>query len=529
MNFLRSDTKTIVMLFVIYMIANITFLINFNGIYWDDWVIIGNDYKTIERLFTEAHGYAGYFNIELHNLLLKLNNSVFYYRLLIFIMWFGMGIIVYKTLQKKPFFTKEASFIISLFFLTAPLNSAKVALVNFPANVKLFIFFYAFYLLNYYLTTEKKNLVLKTFILLMFFISFAQNSFLIFYALVLLYIFYITYSQEYTFLKNVYAFVTSKIDFILLPVVFYIIKSIYFVPSGLYSGYNKIKWAEILNINNYYETFQLSFIDPIVTSLSLIHPVSIVLFILLLLFSTFFTRQNNEMEKKDVYVLLIGFLAFFLGSFAYIAVGKIPNLYNWASRLQILLPLGFSLMLYYSIQILSNLLNFKDIIKKFIYFILVLSFVSFHLNEQIKYNIDWMYQQSIIENFRTSETIKDNSTFIVKNELGDKLVDTRKLGFYQLNGMAELAFGNDTRLFVATEKELKKCENLSHYKHYNFSTWKSEKPIYMTLKVHPRSDFNKDFLTSLKYLFKLKYLEIVNKKLFARSVKRLVYIDYKEK
>ena len=240
-------------------------------------------------------------------------------------------------------------------------------------------------------------------------------------------------------------------------------------------------------------------------------------------------RQNKNVNKKDKYFFMFGFIAFFLGSFAYIAVGKMPSLYNWASRLQVLLPLGFSFILYYGIKWFANLLNIKENIKLFIYFLLLLSFSIFHVKEQIKYNIDWMYQQSIIENFKINDIVKNSSTFIVKNELGDKLVDSRRLGFYQLNGMAKVAFGNDKRFFPATEKELKKFEKFKMYKHYNFSTWEFEKPISLILKVNPQSEFNKDFYESLKYLLKLKYLELFNKEIFIREIRKLVYLDFEGK
>lgn len=529
MNFLQSEKRTFAILFIIYLISNIFLLLNYNGIYWDDWVLYGNSFSTLNNIFIQAVGYAGYVSSGLHYFLLNLGNGIFSYRVLTFILLFLNGIFIYKIMENLRIIPKIDIFFIVLFILVAPLYSAKIALIDFPYTFFTTIFFMAFYLLSK--NIHELNIIKRILILSLFFFSFWINSILVFYAIVLIYIFYFMYSYEVTFFRNIYIFVKSKIDFILLPVVFFVVKSIYFVPSGIYAGYNSIKLSKFLDLEIFYKTFELNFIDPIIVSLSSVNLLIVILILslILLFLSNLSTRENNNTQKLDVYFLLIGFLTFLLGVFAYIAVGKLPSLYNWASRLQVLLPLGFSIILYYGIQILSNLLNFKEIFKIFIYSVLILSFVIFNLKEQIRYNIDWMYQQSIMENFRTSYIIRDNTTFIVTNELGDKLVDGRKLGFYQLNGMAELVLGNDSRFFPATEKELDKFGKYKSQKHYNFSTWESEIPVNLILKVNPKSQLNKDFYSSLKYLLKLKYLEFFNQKTFVSEVKKLVYIEYEEK
>lgn len=527
MNILQSDKKSILVLFIIYLVANIFLLLNYNGIYWDDWVLYNNEYETIYNMFFQHSGNAGRMLTGLYYLLCNIGNGVLSYRILTVILLFLSAVFIFKILKNIPQITNQDRFYIVLFILIAPLYSAKVALIDFLYTFYSAIFFFAFYLLSKYLNNLSNTK--RIFILGLFFISFIVNSLLVFYGVVLIYMFYIFYSYENTFFKNLFIFIKTKIDFILLPVVFFIVKSIYFVPSGIYAGYNGIKLSKGLSIDVFYKTFELNFIDPLVASLSLIKPTIIILFIILIFLSGLFIRQNNHMKKKDIFFFTFGFLAFFLGSFAYIAVGKIPNLYNWASRLQVLLPLGFSFMLYYGVQVVTNLLNFKEVIKLFTYFILFLSFMTFHIKEQVKYNIDWMYQQSIIENFKINEIIKNNSTFIVKNEIGNKLVDSRKLGFYQLNGMAKIAFDDDKRFFPATEEELKKFEKLKIHKHYNFSTWEFENPVSLILKVNPEREFNKDFYKSLKYLLKLKYLELFNEEIFIREIKELVYFDFKGK
>lgn len=526
MTFLQSDRKTILFMLVIYLISNFFFLLNYNGIYWDDWALIRNSFETISNMYVQSVGAVGYLSSILNYIIMSIGNGIFFDRILTVICLFSSGIFVYKILQTLSFISKEDRFFITMFFLLAPIYSAKVSLLimNF---LYVTLFYFGFYLISKYI--DNLGLMKRVLILCIFFLSFLNNAILVFYAIVLVYVFYKLYNRKTTYLNNLSVFVKTKVDFILLPVIFYIIKSIYFVPSGIYQqqGYNKINIENILNLNNYYHTFLWSFIDPIKLSVENISPFIIIAFVLLLLLSNLFSRQNNEMNKKDIYLLIIGFVVFFLGSFAYLAVGKVPNLNDWESRFQVLLPIGFSFILYYGIQIISNLLNFKVVIKYFLYLILIISFVSFHLKEQLKYNIDWFYQQSIIENFKISEQIIQNSTFVVENELYSKLAKSRVLRYYELNGMSKDAFSKDDKLFVSNENQITLLEDLKTHKEMNYSLWEKEPPIYFKMKENPNVPFNKGQVQTLKYFFMLKYLEIFNQIQFKKEIKNLVFFEFK--
>lgn len=528
MIFFQSDKKTIFTLFTIYTIANLFLLLNYNGIYWDDWALYNNEYDVLLNMHIQAAGKQGYISTPIRYIFANTGDIGFFLsKVLIFLFLFCTGYFLFKVLKRFEFFSPIDRFFIVLFFIIAPLNSAKIALINFQGNLRVFVFFFAFYLVIQYLFEKENRILLRGFILLLFFLTFGTNSLLVFYAIVPLYIFYVTYSHKDSFNKNVFIFIKTKIDFILLPIVFYIMKSIYIMPSGLYQGYNKIQIENILNLDMYYQTFILSFIEPIQLSIQNISSLIIVAFVLLLLLSNVFSRQNNDMNKKDIYLLTLGFIVFFLGAFAYLAVGKIPNLNDWESRFQVLLPLGFSFILYYGVQIISNLLNFKTVIKYFVYLILIISFIIFHVKDQIKYNIDWFYQQSIIENFKTTEQIVQHSTFVVENELYDKLAKSRTLRFYELNGMSKEAFGKDDKLFVANEQQIVSVEEFKTSKEMNFSLWEKEVPLYFKIKENPNIPFNKGQGKTLKYFFMLKYLEIFNPIEFKKEIKNLVFFEFK--
>jgi len=531
MNFLQSDKKVFWILFAIYFIVNIPIFINFNGIYWDDWVLYNQSFETINNMFLQAVGSAAYPTSVLHYFLINYI-GLFSYRVLTFMFLFLNGWFVFKILSTLSIFSNKDKFFITLFFITAPLYSAKIALINFPYTFYSTFFFFGFYLLSVHL----KNLRIfkRVFILFLFFVSFLINSILVFYAIVLMYMFYKLYDYNSTFFRNSIIFVRAKFDFVFLPVSFFVTKIIYFAPSNLYEGYNGISLKYILfSPLQFINTFYLSFSVPIVESLSLLVQIMPFIFII---FSFFLSKQLKETNQQlsgdkiselKIY-LILGILFFFFGSFAYLAVGKIPNLNNWDSRFQLLLPLGFSFVLYYGIKIISYIFEIKNILHSFILFLFLISFSLFHIKDGIDYNKDWIYQQSIIENFKDSEIIKNNSTFIIENKLGAQFVKSRTLNFYELNGISREAFGTDNKLFVGNIEEITVDKKYRDFEQYNFSTWQYEIPLTVIFEDNKSNRFHNGTLSSIRYLLKLKYLELFKEDDFKKEIKNLITINYSE-
>jgi len=156
--------------------------------------------------------------------------------------------------------------------------------------------------------------------------------------------------------------------------------------------------------------------------------------------------------------------------------------------------------------------------------VVLISFIVFQIKDGVIYNIDWLYRESMVENFKESAIIKNNSTFIVKFDLNNKLAKKRGLGFYELNGMSKRSFNDDSRLFVTTDAEIKAFKKYSPHKQYNFSTWEESKPIYISIEDISTNRFNKSRTISIEYLLKLKYLELFDNESFKKEIVKLVTI-----
>lgn len=495
-----------------------------HGIYWDDWSLYNQDNTSIMSQFSMNKVYiAGY----LHILLFTQEHTVVLYRVLTFVAFFISAILLMKVLRTIPIIDKTSSFYITLFYLILPVNSAKIALINVPSNLFLPIFFLAFYLLKRYIY-KNHSLYLRIIVLALFFVSFIVNSLLVLYAIVLLYIGYTHYAHHGTLklvdkLTVVLKELLKKfLDFILLPVLFFIYKNIYLVPTDLYADYNKINISlKGLLVTGFLmlKSLYTSLIEPLFVSLvtSLWHlPV---FFLLALLSYALLSKQTvSKYKKRDALLLfMLGVFIFFLAVFPYAAVGKLPLLDEMASRHQLLVPLGFAFIVYFMIMYILN--DRKKIAARTLYLV-VSMFIMQNLYYGYRYQLDWFYQVGMEENFRNSELIRDNTTFIVENKVRDVLANARHIKFYEHNGRMKKVFGDDKRLMVKDIEAIKEYSKYKKYKQYNFSSWVYEKPKYLVIK--------KTEDVSIGMYCKLFYYQFFNEEKFNLLSKRLVLIEEKE-
>ena len=523
MSFLESNKKVFLILFSIYFLVNIPMLLNFNGIYWDDWTLVGHSLETLNITFFGAVGYSGYATSYLHYFMIN-ELGIYSYRIFTFILLFLSGWFIFKILSTISIFSSQDRFFITILFLVAPLYSAKIALIDFPYTFYSFLFFLGFLILSSYI--YRLNLFVRVMVLIIFFFSFFVNSLLVFYAVVLLYIFYKIYNIKLNFIQNSILFVKTKIDFIILPILFFIVKSIWFVSSGAHgSDYNKISIFAMLNPFSYLKSFSYSFVEPI--AISFASKGFGILFVIIVFLMVFFRKKLNfsqNCEENPSYklsLLFLGVIVFIFGAMPYIAVGKVPTSEDWLSRFQLLLPLGFSLVLFYTLKLILK----KEIFTNTI-IICIIAFSFFHIKEQIMYNIDWFYQKSIIENFKENEEIKNNTTFIIDNKIQDKFAKNRVFRFYEINGMSKNIFFDDKRLFANSIKEIELYKQYKNYDEYNFKSWVYESP--KLLLITNNLEFNNlRFKDKIKYFIKLKYFEFFNPQEFKKLVKDLVEIKVK--
>lgn len=513
-------------LFGLYCIANFFLLINYSGVYWDDWTLVNQDPATILNAFAQSgFWWMGYFHVFLQSI----GNGIYIYRLISFFSYFFSGILLYYILKRLNYFSKKTLFFLILLFLIAPINDARVALINTPSILTLCQFYFAFFLLSIYLDSDKK-IYIRLLILSLFFISFCLESLLVFYAIVLCYILIKVYQQNQNeeILSLLKIFLTQYLDFICLPFIFFGFKHVFLQPYGLYAGYNSLHFNFLNLIHMIAQSFSTSLYAPILQALNSlgkfwVTPIilGVVIYTLGRARGSFPDQTSPPQQSSNITIktmLIPGVVLFLVAVFPYCAVGKLPDLNNWASRNQVLVPLSMAFLVYY--LVLQSAVIHKKV-PVILLNLLITSFIVQTLYSHYLYDLDWFYQRSLLAQFKQSQVFQKNTTFIAKDNLEmDIWVHNRGLDFYEVNGLLKKAFNEDTRLLVHDITAIDLFARYKVYPQYNFSHWVKNTPVYIELSK------NDGFPLTPSRQFWLFYDSVFNIDTFENSIRNLTKIQY---
>lgn len=265
-------------------------------------------------------------------------------------------------------------------------------------------------------------------------------------------------------------------DFILLPVLFWIIKMQYFMPLGNYKEYNQVQLSGLLDSPaGLWDTIKASLIQLPIFSISKINSIYSLFFLIFIVLVSFIlikkaiSKSNNQdflkiktfkikfffnISIRIPALLIIGMVLFLAGAFPYVVVGHVPNFETTESRDQILLGIGTSLILYYLLKlIVTTIISVKYRVPVFVFSLAVI--VSMFIVSNVSLNIDavrtFFIHESIKNDFKSSLEIKNSSNFIFVDHFKSRIW-RESLRFYSLTGMTKEVFGDQKR-FIILESE----------------------------------------------------------------------------
>lgn len=510
-----SFNKYLFILFIIYFLINIPWLLNLEGIYWDDWVLYQQEEEDL-NIYLSLLGLQMFYYYIIP--FIDSEYSMYILKVVTFLVHYFIAVFITYIMASFKKIDKIIIFYIALIYLLIPLTSSVniVSISSFLFGV--FIFYFAFFLLTINIKTN--NIYFRILILILFYLSFHTNSVLVYYGIILVYIYVIKYSHiDSSFLNKIKLFFFNYFDFILIPILFFIIKSIYFIPHDEYTGYNSLNFDVLALIKNLIANIMYSI------GLLIIKIVNIEYIVILLFFMAFtiavlknYIKKISFIVQNPIYILGVGIILIILSLFPYAIVGKIGYLNDWSNRFFILMPLGVSIVTVYSILIFAELIKLQK--KIVIYLLLSISFLFGLHSINIKYDflVDSIYKISIEENFRQSNIIKNNSTFIVKNELLKKFVYGKYIHFYEYTGRLKQIFGTQDKLMVNKKEDINKYKIFKDKKHYNFYNWKESKPIYLEISENININMN------LLLVGQLIYYKSIDIDKFNSLVKELIIL-----
>lgn len=445
-----------------YLAAHGGILLIPNAIYWDDWILWNVDFGVIIDTFRQLGSVFNLFGY-LHVALLKAGPWI--YRVLTFILVLGSGLFLYRLLEAQKWLQRDHVLLIVIMYLIAPLYAARVALIDFPYTLSLFLFFAAWY------ATGRNRPVA----LVLFALSFNTQSLLVFYALPI---------ADWYFRENgqwrmgqALKWASRRLDFMLLPFAWFLVKIVFFKPTGLYEGYNEHFSLVSLAKSPLWQVKDLFRLNQ---------PVFLLAFALAL--SIFLVRRLNVplsgggAAPRRKY-LVIGLVALVAGLFPYWIVGYVPTFSEWASRHQLLMPLGMAIV------VLGICVNWDDKLK---YLFLALAFslsIAMNWTNYIQLFMDWQKQKRVVEFLKASPLVAEAKLVLFDDETPNAL--SRAYRFYEWNGMLKLAHPDKPGKFGIGSNELDAYRQGSFDDrftgHYNAEGHRREdqKPVVVLIRGTP--------------------------------------------
>lgn len=487
-----NDKKYMLCLFIIYSCSQ-GLLLLISGRWWDDMTNVVRDVNALRETMTQAGGYPVGYWIDYIGWHISVPTVTF-------IGYFLSTIFVYKILKAFGV-TKNSSFWIAALYAVMPFNDARITWICFPYTVTLIAFLLAVLLTIKMLHGHGICKLLMRITALLLFVggAFHTQSFLVFFAVVLGYI-----------VLQVGWWRSFKLygDFWLAPIVFKIGKEVFAHPYGNYAGYNEITFGKLIKAIWLTVPACLHTVGgALENALATLNPMIIALIIIAAFIIRDIGKQEYEPQPENSCKgVLYGFIALYLGLFAYVLVRGhyYLKLTGPESRDMLVAPLGVALVLYY----LPGLMRMRKTMRNMLYVVFI--FLSIiHTNKiYIEYQLDEYHQQALIKLLHENKDIEKAQNIIMhmnKKGASGKVLTTR---YYVLNGCATLAYGNESHLIMNDKDELYVLLEGKRFakREYNLSGWNPE---------YRRIDGEAMYKNELNGKFwRLKYSELFAKESF---------------
>lgn len=435
----NNSNRLIFLLPILYLIANGVMLLN-NGLFFDDTTHYMASREAFELIRNQAR--AGWILYgPLMEVIYTSVSGIFLGRLLSFLSYLGAGFFLYLTLRRTGWFHEITIAFIVYIFTVMPLNTSTISLVVTFYSLSYLWFYIACWLLAYYI--DNRRIVLRIICLFLFAISFFLESFLVLYAVPFLYLVYKSWDTKKN-IKGMIRLAITNLDFILLPIAFWLARSAFFQPVGMLSGYNNIKFSYLLSIPaNFMDALYFTLWEPIRKSIvvSLDNPLRVV-FIAAIAWLFVYRFKMPSIGKNDWKGLAFGIIAAAFGIAPYLLAGK-HVFTGFGTRHLAIMALGCSFIIYFGLRRLAVLGEVSDKLFKVTICLLlaIFSYASF------EHNLNFLkrayLRQALIVAMAEDPTVKENKTFVLVDK--GYYYRTQPYRPRDFLGMMRVAYGDGTR------------------------------------------------------------------------------------
>jgi len=388
------------------------------NLYWDDWYLLDPVTAKIADNHYSGSGRAPWSSFFESTVL---NSSPFLFRVFTFIAFWAATFFLFKILLKLEVLTRNQVNIVCLIFMLLPVNSARIALITNAYSLSYLLFF-----LGWYLIALQKSRVFQVFGLTCFFLSYTSIGLI-----------------PFTILPLIYMLIINKQSSLRFTFRFWIDVSLLAAVPILYLVSRHVFWPPIDGYKEMYTPQTLGLIRGI-------------LFVVICsipgIYGIFIAKRCRSTISQ--YLVSAGLFSISVGAFPYMVgghlvdisdwlIGFIPNFSDWNSRHQLLLPLGFALIIGGSLKIEANgplRWNTSPVLTTIIAICVILN-VTFAQ----EYFLDGKKQDSIMAAMANNEDLKNASSILIDDQAVRFNARGRLIRSYEWEAMLHRTFGDDTR------------------------------------------------------------------------------------
>lgn len=433
--------NNIIKLTLLYFAAHWLLLV-ITGHWIDDWCVYDQPINIIMKLFTEAGAIFAVPSYIINDFL-----PADGYKKILFFLYYTNVLCLYKTLRNWLKCAHNTCFWICALYSVIPCNDARMMLILFDYGIALCCFMLGLCLLSELFFIRTFSVIGRICTLFLFLYSFFLPSLLILYSLVLLMIL----TKEKT-LKSAWKY----IDFILLPIVYWIFKNVCFPAQGAYEGYNAISILGIIKATVLIIPADIIMLAHLLKNCALFSVIPLVMALLIYKYIKNSPKEELvlkglekiKLERKKIQLLLLGIWALSTGLYAYVVVrgGTSIATSDFQGRDSILAPMGAAIIFYILIAKF-----FKDKYKKIILISMIISGVCYFNFYYLAYQRDYYKNVGFQYQLAKYPELKNLSTMVCLDSTSEVLSTSR---FYTWNINARNVYGDQTRFIMNGKGDL---------------------------------------------------------------------------
>lgn len=483
------------------------------ALYWDDWVILGDDTMGVYRdtgipwlghvvVATSLVGPVGF-------------------KIVAVVCTVVVALAARGIASRGLGLDSHQTFVVAALVAVLPFNVARAsaAILNFSA-ISLALFFVAWWLLV--CPRQHRHLRGGTAAVLLL-LSYSTASLLPFVAVPVAHLALLELDRSRGFARGLLTFAGRFWYVLATPWVFWVIQTAFLRPDGLYAGYNAfVPWSWLVGT------------APIATALTLITlATGIILLLARIVRPTssrlrdittaliggggtvviggllWLGRGSTSPGAAAIPLLLVfaggtvvvtslaasrgataydhvgragflsatGFVIFALGGLPYLLVGKVPTFVDWETRHQLLLPVGTAVLVMAGLVALGG--GDRAPVARAVGYLAVGVSAAAVLTSGLTLVADWHKQQQVITALSNLDDVREASTVVVTDRTTPWNYGSRRLRFYEPTGWMHAAFGDRSRLAISPEDARSGAvtELFDDGARYGFADWNPDGPV----------------------------------------------------